>query len=249
MKIVLLMGLFLGVLFFLIFLKSSPQKLHIAMTQTATPPTENSGYLLHIANSDFLAVTQKIAPAGLTLLTNFNKQLNTTELMSNNHCRYGTSAGFYTKNSQPLGIFYTNGQFISKTVHDQSLFNGFLYKTTEGQLVLSRTVPNFEQLDFLFQSGPLFTPDQKLTIVGDEMARRIIIGETTAHEWYFIALTQPDNGNSGPYLADIPELITQLPQKFMQLLNLDGGAASAFYGVDGTKRQELTPVGSFLCGQ
>ena len=96
-----------------------------------------------------------------------------------------------------------------------------------------------------------------MSIKDDKAARRIVIGKTQANEIYLLAITDEANVNSGPQLADLPTIFHELNQnpilnlksKFLNLINLDGGSASAFYAENGATLTELTSVGSFLCGK
>lgn len=174
--------------------------------------------------------------------------------MQQNDCTYGVNAGFYTTDHKPLGIFISDKQSLQTNIHANALFNGFIYKTKTGKIEITDNQPD-ASIDWIFQSGPLFTPDRKLTIKDDESARRILVGKTDLGDFYFLAITETNNTNSGPLLADLPEIIqlfnklTTTHPPLTTILNLDGGSASAFYGTGGTKLQELVLVGSFLCGK
>lgn len=225
-----------------------------------TPVVEgrnDTGHTMTRNNIQYRVYLQKIAnPGRLRLIPNFSGKKSSRMLMEENSCLYGVNAGFYTQNDQPLGIFYVDGAYRNATRHQNTLFNGFAYQTQEGRLHITNEPLKFEQGDpgFLFQSGPLFTPEMRLTIRNDEPARRVLLAKTEEGEYYFLAIAESDNSNSGPYLADLPSIVKQfnqlslLPFPFSTLLNLDGGAASAFYTEEGVRLEELTPTGSFLCG-
>ena len=111
---------------------------------------------------------------------------------------------------------------------------------------------NFDQLNFALQSGPYFdfsTPAQ--THINQEYDRRHLVLKDDQNRFYFFSISFLDQAFSGPKLDDIPEFFS-LPDikkiaNFTTALNLDGGSASAFY--DGHYLvQELTPIGSLLCG-
>lgn len=195
---------------------------------------------------------QKIEnPQKLILIANFSQKKLATSLFHSNKCDFGTSGGFYTKENTPLGLFFTNGKWFNQKPHTNRLFNGYVYKTKSGQLKIESSIPLQDSFDFLFQTGPLFTPTTKLAITSDEPARRILLAKTHVGELYFLAITEQNNSNSGPYLAQLPELIQQFNnvkvQQFDKLTNLDGGSASAFINNE-VNLGEITPIGSFLCG-
>ncbi len=194
---------------------------------------------------------QKISPSdSLTLIPNFAEKKSSQTLMRQNNCNYGINGGFYTQGGQPLGVFYINGKFVNSQMHTQTLFNGFIYGNSNGLFGITDTEPNYrtQSLDFYFQTGPFFTPTANLRIQIDELARRVLIGESDQAEFYFIAITDSENINSGPPLADLPEIMGKIDSiKFLHLVNLDGGSASAFYNTAGEAIGEIVSIGSFLC--
>jgi uncharacterized protein YigE (DUF2233 family) len=227
-------------------------------------------YEVEFNQNKYSIYLQKITePKNLSLIPNFSEKLDSSEIMKNNNCKYGINGGFYTHENKPLGLFFSNNQFIQDTVHQNVLFNGYFSKTYENKLNINTKIPAFEKSDtdnqyqFAFQSGPYFTPQTKLNINNDESARRMLVGESDKEEFYFLAITTLENTHSGPLLADLPQIIfllnSQLNAKpalpagrrytLNALLNLDGGSASAFYSDTGIQLSELTPIGSFLCGK
>lgn len=270
------MRLLILILFLIIFLtvafiqNSSPRLPKPLPTPFPTAQTTSDATTVTYKNTDYNIYMQKIADTRrLTLIPNFNERKSSGAIMEEYGCRYGANAGFYTAEGKPLGLFFTDGNLINSKVHTSQLFNGFVFGNSRGLFDIRSSVPKSKEnsLDFYFQSGPLFTPETKLTIRSDERARRILIGKTNQGMFYFLALVEVDNVNSGPLLADLPAIIhryneTQLTTNNLSseagsgsagqlttLLNLDGGSASAFYSQDGVQISELTPIGSFLCGK
>jgi hypothetical protein len=184
----------------------------------------------------------------VTLIPNFKNSLSSTEIISKFHCMAGINGGFYDTARHPLGVFWITPNYINKNLHDTSFFNGFVYKPSFGSgLTFSADMPKPETTEFVFQTGPAFSPQTVLHILNDEADRRMLLGKTTEGKLYALAITESENTNSGPRLTDVPQIIAQLPQHFSQAVNLDGGSASAFASRDETELSELTSVGSFLC--
>lgn len=191
--------------------------------------------------------------ANLRLIINFSEKKSAAAIFSENHCIYGINGGFYTKDRKPLGLFYANGHLLSSKINANALFNGYAYGNSTNLLSLTDKTPLFPENapGFYFQAGPLFTPETGLTIRDDEGARRILIGKTRTAQFYFLAVTESGNTGGGPHLADLPLIMQRFNdetmKQFVLFLNLDGGSSSAFFGVDGTRLEELMPIGSFIC--
>lgn len=256
------MRLLVLILFLIIFLtvafiqNSSPRLPKPLPTPFPTAQTTSDATTVTYKNTDYNIYMQKIDARRITLIPNFNERKSSGAIMEEYGCRYGANAGFYTAEGKPLGLFFAGGNLINSKVHTSQLFNGFIFGNSQDLFDMGSFVPRDNNLDFYFQSGPLFTPETKLTIKNDERARRILIGKTNQGEFYLLALTEVDNVNSGPLLAELPEVIKRLNSlsiihnsQFIILLNLDGGSASAFYSQGGIQISELTPIGSFLCGK
>lgn len=214
-----------------------------------TPSANNSkGTIIEYDDKSYLIYLQKIEqPKNLKLIPNFSEKKTAKKIMQEDNCRFGANAGFYTQDAKPLGLYYVNGQYLNQNLHNVALFNGYVYQLTNGELHISNQLPT-QDFEFAFQSGPRFMLDQKLNITIDEPDRRVLLGETEFNDFYFLALTETENSNSGPLLNDLPKLLQKAPVVFTQVINLDGGSASAFFQETGTKLQEIVPVGSFLCG-
>ncbi|MEK7165633.1 MAG: phosphodiester glycosidase family protein [Patescibacteria group bacterium] len=227
---------------------------------TATLKPDPSPLKLNYNNRDYAVYLQKIEPDKVILIPNFTEKKSAATLMKEFKCKYGVNGGFYTPDHKPLGVFHA-GEFDQRKSHNESLFNGYVHKPAGGSLHIgSEYIPNFRDIsiEFIFQSGPLFTPQTKLKMQNDELARRMLIGKTGQEEYFFLAVTEAGNVNSGPYLADLPQILTLFNnsqpaspagKQLTTLLNLDGGSASAFRDDVGVTLGELTPIGSFLCGR
>ena len=258
------MKIFILILLFLvavtIFARSKPPPLIPSPTPQPNPTVSVSPVTseIEVGETVYRIYLQKIiAPDSIILIDNFSQKELASTLFKSNNCNFGVNGGFYTKGNKPLGLFFTNGKWWEKIPSPNKLFNGYLYKTKAGSFNFDTTIPDTSSLEFVFQSGPIFTPTSKLAIIDDEPARRILVGKTDSDEIYFVALTDVDNTNTGPLLADLPNIIKQFnssypsiihDSSFNILLNLDGGSASTFV-TPNIKLSEITPVGSFLCGK
>lgn len=189
-------------------------------------------------------------PEQLLLIANFDAKKFAQVLYEEHNCQIGINGGFYTTENTPLGLFYTDSYWINQTTHSASLFNGFVSGGLDGSVVLATNPETAGTARFIFQSGPLFTPSTKLSIINDEPERRALIGQTTAKETYILLITEEKNTFGGPLLAELPALIgiynDKADEPLQTLVNLDGGSASTFINSE-VAIEELTPIGSFLC--
>lgn len=241
--------IFALVLFFLGYFTKKP----LPVLPAPTPLTQSEKILQVTSNEQIYNVyLQPITDTkNLLLIPNFSEKKFASQIFVENKCTYGANGSFYTPGASPLGVFYLDGKYLNNKEHLNKLFNGFFSKSVTGNLLISKEPPPLPQA-FIFQSGPLFSPDTKFQIEADEPARRVLIGQTNTGEFYLIAVTNNDNQNSGPELSDLPGILKQSNnltiQQFILILNLDGGSASAFFDTKGHKLNEITQVGSFLCG-
>lgn len=215
--------------------------------------TKKPGETINFNQKTYKLFLQKISvPQNLRLITNFEDKKTSQTLIMDNQCRYGINAGFYTNEDMPLGLMFAQDKYINSQVHNSLLLNGFFYKTTDGNLGISDTYPE-NKLDFVFQSGPLFTPQSKLKITDDKQAKRSLIAKSADSWFYLLAVVDSANSQNGPLLSDLPGIIREFNNnsriKLTDLLNLDGGSASAFYDDSGNALEELTFIGALICGK
>lgn len=221
-------------------LNESPAPSIVTNTQGTEVTTTQGTYVVYV---------QKINPNNVTLIPNFTEKKSSKTLTLENECDYGINGGFYTADDKPLGLFH-GGTIDQRTVHTESLFNGFLYKANGGDFGITSEDFNFRDtsMEFMFQSGPLVSPQTNLQIRSDEQARRMVVARAGT-TYYFIGITEEENTNNGPYLEELPDVLASLNLSIDQALNLDGGAASAFKSENGVHLGEVLPIGSFLCGK
>lgn len=245
------LGLMVALLIFFVFTRSPQSIPPISTSPSPINSPAPSSFVVSAHNQKYSAYLQEIDnPKSLVLIPNFSEKKVSKTIMQENKCRFGTNGGFYTKSSQPLGLFYIQGHYLNETIHNQSFFNGFVTRTKNRVLDITTETPsNNSNADFFFQSGPLISPQSHLSIKDDEPARRVLLTKTEAGGFYFLALTESENTNSGPYLEEVPQLLLQLPIQIATAINLDGGSASTFYQENGITLSELVAVGSFLCLQ
>ena len=140
---------------------------------------------------------------------------------------------------------------LSKSI-ENTLFNGYFVLTKNNKVTIEKSYLG-ESIRIGLQTGPLLIQDersQKLNLVSDKNARRIVAALTNKNELYFIAFYDKESVFLGPLLVDLPGLVSKIQDemdvKFISAINLDGGSASAFFNEE-IQLSELTPIGSFFC--
>jgi len=193
----------------------------------------------------------------VVLLPNFDNRLTSAEIINKYNCDYGVNGGFYTQANMPLGLFYTDGAFLGQNIVSNT-FNAYFAKNINDKklrILSSVDDENIENsFEFIFQTGPLFdiTSDFSISFADRQYARRSILARDIDNNFYFFSIFDKESRFSGPRLEDIPIIFKsedlQTIANFVEVLNLDGGSASAFYDKStNTKIGEITPIGSFLC--
>ncbi len=187
----------------------------------------------------------------LFLYPNFADKLSSSEAVSNNNCISLVSAGFYTKEATPIGLFITEGRQLKSKV-ENTLFNGIFSILYSGESAISGNVSD-ENTRVALQSGPILMRDgnvDNLSLVNDESARRVVLGITEENDVIFFIFYKKGSVFIGPSLTNLPELVKLASEKagvqVVDAINLDGGGASAFY-TGGIKLSEISPIGSFFC--
>lgn len=186
----------------------------------------------------------------LFLYPNFEERIRAEELFKQKSCRSIVSAGFYTKENTPVGLFTTEGEQIKNRV-DSRLFDGIFSVDKSGSALISLETP--QNVRLALQSGPILIKNeqvQKLQIKDDKSARRVVLTLNKNSEVYFLAIFNKESVFEGPLLAELPQIIKGLEGKmgvkFLDAINLDGGSASAFYS-DFLSLPELSPIGGYFC--
>jgi hypothetical protein len=132
------------------------------------------------------------------------------------------------------------------------LFNGQLVASQSGGIAIvdQSACGNWSNL---IQTGPLLYlngVNRSVPLKNDEPKRRIIAATSADHDPIIMIVVTPDSLYSGPYLRDLPAVISAIASKegftIQDAINLDGGSASVFKNETNYFR-ELKTVGTFLC--
>jgi exopolysaccharide biosynthesis protein len=188
-------------------------------------------------------------PQTISLIPNFDDAKRSDEIIKTASCSQAINAGFYDKLNRPLGEWKNKTGKIGESI-DSALLNGYVsISNTNVSIAYSSSSASHTS----FQTGPMLIFDTKilpLKIRNDEPERRMIAATTSSGQTVFFALFDPDSILRGPYLEDVPSLVSSISAELhlpiTSAINLDGGSASAFYNGE-TSISEITPVGSLLC--
>ena len=184
------------------------------------------------------------------LIPNFEEELQANEIANKNNCKNVVNAGFYTEDRKPIGLFVTEIGILSDYQNNNTL-NGVLSIGEKDNVAISYSEPSSPKL--AVQSGPVIIFDGETTdlkLQRDFYARRIVAATDTNNNLYFFAVYNPESSIQGPNLIDLGGIIKSYSErndiKLDRAINLDGGAASAFFS-DSVTLEELVPVGSVFC--
>jgi uncharacterized protein YigE (DUF2233 family) len=254
--------LFLITICYLLFFYKTPPAPTSPLTPTPSlkpNPTETPVSKISLKSGTFRYNYRQINKNEiLTLIPNFDKQLDSDQIIKNNNCLFGINGGFYLPENKPLGLFEINSTKLGK--YSSSLtFNGFLRQSSDNHL----TILDYDTLlnlssssNFVLQSGPLYKLNQspKTNFADTKAARRHLIAEDSEGNMFIFSIFGTESNYDGPTLNEIYEFFEN-PQikkitNFTVALNLDGGSASAFYDQNQNIHvREIKPLGSFLCGR
>ena len=186
----------------------------------------------------------------LFLTANFG-EYTSSEFIENNNCKFLSSGGFYKSDYSPTGLLISEYEEVSPFVPSQ-LTNGIFSVNDFATPRISSVVPR-DRLRLALQAGPLLKENgefNSLSLKEDENARRVVVGVTGENKAYFLILYNPDSVLMGPYLKNLPEIISlfekQTEISFADLLNLDGGSPTVFMSSE-VFLTESSLVGSFFC--
>ncbi len=205
---------------------------------------------LFFQNQQYQFSLFKVNPQNLSLIPNFEAKKNSSDIKTENNCNFLVNAGFYTTESNPVGLFKT-GQNLIKDYSPNLTFNG-IFSVSFQNLASIESISS-ENTRLALQSGPILIKNgeiQKLTINNDKEARRVVLGLNHNNEVYFLIIFREDSKYLGPLLEDLPKIVSSLSTSqslnLADAINLDGGTASAFYS-DEISLGELSPIGSAFC--
>lgn len=189
----------------------------------------------------------------IKLISNLTNSISAKEARETLKCKFLASAGFYTKDSNHLGIFISEGEQISPRIKSE-LFDSFFTINYFDTPRISRALPK-DPLRVALQSGPMLIENAdrlSLSIKNDKPSRRIVAAVTGENKAVFIAIYVKESVFSGPMLADLPRIVDLISKDvnlgIADAINLDGGSASAFFNGN-TSLSEISPVGGFFCSE
>ena len=209
---------------------------------------------LSFEGEEYSFATVKVTDASrLKLLPNFSEQKTSEEIINEGICRNLVNGGFYSEKFSPIGLFISEREEIQKR-QINATFNGF-FLISEGNIPEILKETRDEEYRIALQAGPILIMDStplKLSLKAEEQEkdRRVMVALNDKGEIFFIVVFTQNSVFSGPTLASLPEVLKEiqnsLGENFVSALNLDGGAASTFWG-EGVKLKELSPIGSYFC--
>jgi len=209
---------------------------------------------LSFEGEEYSFATVKVTDASrLKLLPNFSEQKTSEEIINEGICRNLVNGGFYSEKFSPIGLFITEREEIQRK-QTNATFNGF-FLISEGNIPEILRETRDEEYRIGLQAGPILIMDStplKLNLKAEEQEkdRRVIVSLNDKGETFFIVVFIQNSVFSGPTLASLPDMLQEiqnsLGENFISALNLDGGAASTFWG-EGAKLKELSPIGSYFC--
>ena len=219
----------------------------ITIKPESTKALQMKSRIISYGNNEYRLVYEPLAGREILLIPNFNEKQLSSSIIETHKCTIASSAGFYTTENTPLGLFKIDGVELGTNKNNSSLLTGYLYISNNGTIMIESTYR--DDFSTALQSGPLFTKAQTFTSKQDEHARRIVIIADTAGEYYLASLYQDSNNFSGPLLSEIPRILysADSPLSVNKILNLDGGSASFFYNGSDKSVSELVPVGGVIC--
>jgi uncharacterized protein YigE (DUF2233 family) len=248
MKKILPLALLIVLIGAAITMKKQPDELLL----TPTPMTQsNVGIQFDLDGQKMKTVWFKVDDLSkLRLIPNFDSKFPTEELYEDNNCNNLINGGFYTQDYKPIGLLVVEGKQMSEKISNQT-FDGFLL-VAENIVVINRT-GDIESVKYALQTGPVLIENgekESLKLTRDQYARRMFAFIDNDGRLYFATVFNSSSYLQGPLLASIPQVIEIIEEnselQIDSAINLDGGAASAFYTPE-FKLEESTSVGSFFC--
>lgn len=188
----------------------------------------------------------------LMLIANFDKQFDSKIIKESGNCDYLTSAGFYTKDNRPLGLFFSEDRLL-RNYSKNNLIDGVLYKVRNDDLIHIEFAKEVDDLVWGIQVGPMLIWNQEklfLDIASDKYSRRVVYANDVSGKSYFFVIFGDKSLYEGPFLSDLPDLLSvisnDLNLELETAVNLDGGSASAYFG-EKYIFEERTFIGSAFC--
>jgi len=210
----------------------------VLQDKTAGTKIDNYPYVVY--------VTQVKEDMDNTLILNYSKKISSEAIISANSCKLAINGGFYDTDYLPLGFVKVGTKTISKE-RDSKLFNGYVWKDKKGGLSFGSSKPD-EDTEYIFQTGPYLKIGSNYSFDGTKNARRMLLAKNATQDIYLVAVLGEENGFNGPTLAELSDILFSALDEysFVEAVNLDGGSASTFYGLD-LHIAEFSPIGALLC--
>lgn len=221
---------------------------------SASPEPDQNTIEISFNNNNFKIAWFLVEDSSkIKLISNLSDPLSAKKARDSLGCKFLASAGFYSKDSNHLGIFISEGKQISPRIKSE-LFDSFFTINYFDTPRISRTLPK-DPLRIALQSGPMLIENAdrlSLSIKNDKPSRRIVAAVTGENKAIFIAIYAKESAFSGPMLVDLPRIVDLISKDIdlgiADAINLDGGSASAFYSGN-TSLSEISPVGGFFCSE
>lgn len=213
----------------------------ITPQQTLETGMEISGYkVLWIIVRD----TDKIK-----LFSNLDEKLTSKEARQKNACLYLVSSGFFDKNFRHIGLYVIDGETFSP-YQTNNLFNGIYSIDFRGNANIGFSPEIATKI--AVQAGPVILykgKTQNINTENDKNARRVMVSLNSRGESVFLIIYSPSNTLLGPSLSEMPAIISELNDStslnLTDVLNLDGGAHSAF--LSDILISEISNIGGYFC--
>lgn len=247
---VVILLLFFSLIAFLLFNRSKNSDIVIENTdkQDRFVVDQNMGGNMLLNNYEIIWFTTD--SKNINLYPNFKDRLTAEDAFIKNTCKSLINGGFYDENNNPIGLFISNNEILN-TSEENSLFNGYIYKNGNQNVVISN-LPSDNSI-FSTQTGPLLifnNIDQKINVSNSKNSRRMIAGILDKGQVIFLSIYNHESVFLGPTIGEINELLGVFEKStdldIIHAINLDGGTASAFYTSE-RSLAELSFIGSYFC--
>jgi len=247
-----------AILVVILTIRPYPAQVPVLGVEETGPPQSVNERVLNLDGVQYKVNWAVVDASKLVLVPNFTEKKIAREVYGELGCKLLINGGFYAAGassaySKPIGLFVANREEVSEASNN-SLFNGFFSVNEFDTPRITLEVPR-DPLAIALQTGPILQENNSvhvLKLVRDKAARRMVAAVTGKNELIFITIYKEEAVFSGPNLANLPAIISQFEEEekleIADAINLDGGAASAFFSSE-VKLSEASPVGSFFCAK
>lgn len=207
------------------------------------------------SGKEYLVYWHKVPSEKISLHANFEEKSTARNFFEDNECLLLTNSGFYIADSgeeaRPTGLFIFDREQISG-FRVNATHNGIFSINEMGVARITRQIPSGSMVHAV-QTGPILMENGSaidFNMLRDKNARRVVAAITGSNEVVFMIVHSPESSFGGPLLSDLPEILILIESQhnlgLADAVNLDGGAASAFYS-ENIYFSEISPVGAFFC--